>query len=87
MVSTGSLEPQQVLLFCRGGKSSSVPPSQKGNLEAVCIKEEPTSVYMENLVKVFATGRSWSFYEGQIPSFLGPNGGGKSSTMLISPFE
>ena len=38
---------------------------------------------MENLVKVFATGRSWSFYEGQIPSFLGPNGGGKSSTMWV----
>ncbi|TDH03618.1 hypothetical protein EPR50_G00163070 [Perca flavescens] len=56
MVSTGSLEPQQVL-FCREGKSSSVPLSQKGNLEVLCIKEEPTSVYVENLVKIFCHGK------------------------------
>ena len=58
----------------------------------VCIEEEPShiepGVYIENLVKVYSHGNklavdglSLRFYKGQITSFLGHNGAGKTTIM------
>ncbi|XP_033976695.1 phospholipid-transporting ATPase ABCA1-like isoform X1 [Trematomus bernacchii] len=71
----------------------STPLSKKGNAE-VCIEEEPShiepGVYIENLVKVYSHGNklavdglSLRFYKGQITSFLGHNGAGKTTIMSI----
>ncbi|KAJ4944100.1 hypothetical protein JOQ06_012646 [Pogonophryne albipinna] len=69
------------------------------NISTLCqrratLKEEPShiepGVYIENLVKVYSHGNklavdglSLRFYKGQITSFLGHNGAGKTTIMSI----